>query len=59
MRKWARQFEVKENDSSKDKQSKKRGAVIEAGNQGLSGAKWKSETRRIMQYPEIPIMPVL
>lgn len=41
VRKWARQFEVKENDSSKDKQSKKRGAVIEAGNQGLSGAKWR------------------
>lgn len=44
MRKWARQFEVKENDSSKDKQSKKEGGgvcVIEAGNQDMSGAKWR------------------
>lgn len=42
VRKWARLFEVKENDSSKDKQSKKEGGgVIEAGNQDMSGAKWR------------------
>lgn len=56
MRKWARLFEVKENDSSKDKQSKKEGGGgLKPGTRTCLVQNGESETRTFPQNYAISI----